>query len=54
MLKLLLKDLSIIHFKPLPFFYKQQGSKDIKPRVVYSDTYKKLREEGNGIEINLY
>ncbi|MBF9254651.1 hypothetical protein I2I11_15205 [Pontibacter sp. 172403-2] len=36
------------------FFYKQKGSENIKPRVTYSDTYKKLREEGNGIEIEFY
>ncbi|GAB3828630.1 hypothetical protein GCM10028895_42400 [Pontibacter rugosus] len=36
------------------FFYKQEGSKDIKPRVLYSDDYTKLMEEGKGIEVKLY
>lgn len=36
------------------FFYKQQGSKDIKPRVVDSDTYSKLSSESSGNEIYLY
>lgn len=36
------------------FFYVQAGSTNIKPRVVYSDTYKKLKEENQGIEIEVY
>ncbi|WP_210463094.1 hypothetical protein [Rufibacter roseolus] len=36
------------------YFYNQKGSKEIRPRVLPSDIYKQLINEGNGKEVYLY